>query len=437
MTAIELLTGTRTRCISQAIECVAGGILLLILCCITPTQINAQTLHGTTQLTLTAGHQTNPYNDAMLRSWDPTIAPVFVGLTPQGMLSWNSPRLRTHLRASARLDARAVPGQNDYTTALPLVQSDGRVLHAITDALEIGMSGGARRYRLQTDQDGVWVLPTVQWRVTETVRLDGYAGLSAQRYGDENDTTTDWQPTFIAQSAAHWWMRNDLRTTFRIYGSQGTPAIASGRVEGTGGGVSSTWWPTPTWSITVNGQLTQNRYVLDAADAQTTRLMQTSIEATWRPTTSLDLFAQAATTRSLDDSRPEDGTSHHAAVGLRLRTQTLLAGANRSSGSDQQLWTAEGTTVHVSIPAPNDEQLYLTGDFNGWDLPGIPLSPTDDGRHEATLELPPGQYSYRVHRQKDDANADSDTPCWIDLPPYARTEDDAFGETNGVIIVDP
>lgn len=420
---------------------------MLIVWCIAPPQINAQALYGTTQLTLTTGHQTNAYNDAMLRSWDPRIAPAFVGLTPQAMVSWNGPRFRTHLRTLTRWDVRADLDGKEFATAFPLMQSDGRVLYALTDALELGVSGGARHYRLQTDQDGAWMLPTVQWNVTDALQIDGYAGVTAQRSQEEEASSSRWQSTLIAQSSARWWVRDDLRTTLRVYGSQGTLSIAEGSVQGTGGELASTWWPTPTWSISVQAKLNQNRYVLDVDGAsppgrqrtatQTTRLVQTGIEATWQPTSSVDVFVQTAATQVLDNNRESSGASHHVAAGLRLRSRSVLAGSSRLSVSGDQLWVAEGTTVHVSIPASDDAQLYLTGDFNGWELPGIPLTPTGNGRHETMLELPPGEHAYRVHKADDDVDWDTERPNWIDLPRYAANEKDAFGGTNGVITVNP
>lgn len=52
------------------------------------------------------------------------------------------------------------------------------------------------------------------------------------------------------------------------------------------------------------------------------------------------------------------------------------------------------------VDVPDAEQVYLTGDFNNWSVPGLPMKQTQPGSWELKAELPPGQHrvSYYVIR---------------------------------------
>ncbi|MBT3192668.1 MAG: hypothetical protein HN341_08955 [Verrucomicrobia bacterium] len=44
---------------------------------------------------------------------------------------------------------------------------------------------------------------------------------------------------------------------------------------------------------------------------------------------------------------------------------------------------------------PGDHQVFLVGEFNSWDPIVCPMQRVD-GHFEATVELPPGQYAYKI-----------------------------------------
>jgi len=77
-----------------------------------------------------------------------------------------------------------------------------------------------------------------------------------------------------------------------------------------------------------------------------------------------------------------------------------------------------------------DERLYITGDFNDWELPGVPLQKTGRNRYRAELELPSGVYLYRIGVRE------NDTLEWLEFPGEVATVSDGFGGRNGRIIID-
>jgi hypothetical protein len=81
--------------------------------------------------------------------------------------------------------------------------------------------------------------------------------------------------------------------------------------------------------------------------------------------------------------------------------------------------------VRFRMLAPDAEQVYVVGDFNGWSPEATPLSRRSGGWWEMTVELPPGSYQFIYL-------VDGETLT----PPRAATRvDDGFGGENGLFTV--
>jgi 1,4-alpha-glucan branching enzyme len=52
-------------------------------------------------------------------------------------------------------------------------------------------------------------------------------------------------------------------------------------------------------------------------------------------------------------------------------------------------------SVEVSCVAPDAQEVYLGGTFNGWDPAKAPMSRRADGTWRITLKLAPGTYEYK------------------------------------------
>jgi hypothetical protein len=118
----------------------------------------------------------------------------------------------------------------------------------------------------------------------------------------------------------------------------------------------------------------------------------------------------------------------HVGAGVRWRLGRTLAG--RRATAARGLWHNADGGLRFHVPYDGDGQLYVTGEFNDWADPGVPLRPAESNRYAATLPLPPGRYEYRIRI------VDDGTTRWLELPDDARTVNDGFGGVNGVCIVE-
>jgi len=83
----------------------------------------------------------------------------------------------------------------------------------------------------------------------------------------------------------------------------------------------------------------------------------------------------------------------------------------------------------VSVPMrfalPQAAQVFVTGSFDDWSRTTSPLSRNGDGVWQATLQLPPGRYEYRLVVDGE----------WADVPGAEETVENVFGSRNAVLIV--
>lgn len=82
-------------------------------------------------------------------------------------------------------------------------------------------------------------------------------------------------------------------------------------------------------------------------------------------------------------------------------------------------------SVRFTTQVPEAHEVVVTGDFVGWKPEGIPLEKGPDGAWSATLNLPPGEYQYRLRVDGD----------WRDDPRAVRRIANAYGSENGVLVV--
>lgn len=392
---------------------------LWLLASVLPRPAAAQQWTGTAALTLTGGHQTNAYLDPVLRSWDPSSDPTFAALTPRAGLVRNARRTRLDVTVRTRLYPRRA-------NAPQFAQGYARMQHRLSPSWLVGGSGGATRYRFASSRDSWWTLPSLQWAPTPHSTLTLRGGVT--RRSVATPQTTDHQTSGIVALNGEAWLTDRLRTKGRLYWSSGRTSIAEVQFGGTGASVQSTYWPTNRWSIETEVAVEQLRYETPTASTAQDRIGRIGLQAQWHTHSSVTLFAQ--TRASAARLAQTDGldTDVHISAGIRLQAQRVLGGTPSSSPRRRVCKEIENG-IRVQVPYDGSGTPHLTGDFNSWSTPGIPLSHSGEDTWATTLSLPSGEYAYRI-RIIDGAES-----RWLDLPSYAKTTDDDFGGTNGVCTV--
>jgi hypothetical protein len=393
---------------------------LWLLVGVLPHPTEAQQWTGTAGLALSGGHQTNAYLDPVLRSWDALSDPTFAALTPQAGLVRDARRSR--LRVTSRV--RLYPSR---TNAPQLIQGHAQYRRDLSPTWTVGIGGGGTRDRFVSSRDSWWALPSVEWasdgRSTLTVR-----GGFSRRSVNVSEDVTDQQTSGLIALNGETWLTDRLQAEGRLYWSSGRTSLAETAFGGTGLSLRGTYWPTNQWSIEAEATAEQVRYETTTASTAEDRLGRAGLTTRWRVHPSTTLFAQ--THASAARLARGDGVEAdvHVSAGLRVRAQRVLGGTTEAPPT-RRVCRAADDGVRVEIPYDGSGTPHLTGDFNGWSLPGTPMTQTGETTWAITLSVPSGEYAYRI-RIVDDSER-----RWLPLPPYAETADDNFGGTNGVCTV--
>jgi len=82
-------------------------------------------------------------------------------------------------------------------------------------------------------------------------------------------------------------------------------------------------------------------------------------------------------------------------------------------------------TIPFVVKLEGAREVVLTGEFTGWSKEKVRLTPAGPGEWGAQLELPPGEYQYRLIVDGE----------WRDDPRGLRKVPNAFGTQNCVLVV--
>jgi 1,4-alpha-glucan branching enzyme len=103
-------------------------------------------------------------------------------------------------------------------------------------------------------------------------------------------------------------------------------------------------------------------------------------------------------------------------------------GKTRNSGNSVRKGTTEKNEkrVEFSLSAPEAKEVFLTGEFNHWDIRSMPMKRGKDGNWKVQTSLSPGPYEYKFV-------ADNH---WVEDLPSAELAANAFGTQNLILRVE-
>ncbi|PEN13524.1 hypothetical protein CRI94_09425 [Longibacter salinarum] len=412
------------------------GLLLWSTC----LDARAQVLYTTVGADAEAGAQSNPYLDPLLGEWDPTADPRFASITPIGAITWDTPQWQVQAFARTRLYPRRTETPNPQ-----FAQGGMGAYRLLSSRWRVGIQGGIQRYQLNASRDTGWLMSSVRWAPLKYTTITLAGGLSRRmvRTFDPAQKQTSALGTLSLQS----WLTDNIRGTARIYVSDGRAGTSAASYGGTGGSIGVRLLLSPTVTATVRGTAERLFTELNTTTPreQVDLIGRAHIGVDWQATPSVELFA--AGQGMIGDVNNTDVRDRRVALGLRYRWRTTLYDATeshrRKDTAELYCLSVEGG-ARFRVRYEGDGRPYITGDFNGWELPGVGLSRTQPqgDMYTVTLPLPTGRFEYRIHHSPkevretgsnpDDSNS---SPSWMTLPSGVPTTNDAFGGENGVCVI--
>ncbi|PWN05283.1 glycogen-binding domain-containing protein [Rhodohalobacter mucosus] len=407
----------------------------MIILSIIPIQSYCQSWQGVLLLDTRSGYTGNAYLNPYFAEWDRSGESGYFMGASLGQISYAADKFSTE--ATAGYVYQPFFDERDTWTGL-FTSLSGR--YRISDHVSAGMETGASYFSTILRRDLFWLQPVITVTPSLFTQLRFKAGSSfrtlhnfdpdgsnvSDRYDSYTIEIETW-PGFrwqvrsalygnIADPSANIGLRSIVEhridRSFRVNINAGFERFGYTITSETGGGGGFPPIGNP------GGELTTSE-----ADF----LLRGGLGAAWQLNRNLSFLFQGDLLNYSSSASGESFTDIHVTAGVRVSLFPSIGDKDRADVE----WTSNGTQqVFVQLNYKGDGRLFITGDFNDWDKPGVPLSNQNGNRYAARLELEPGVYEYKI------LLVEGSDENWVELSDETYTVTDSFGGTNGMIFID-
>lgn len=392
-----------------------------------PAGAYAQTWQSLITLDSRTGYTTNTYLMPYSSDWNRSDGAVFFSVAPVGQLRYNGNRFHTDLTGAVFFEP--VAGEEEAGSgAFGMVNNRFR----LSDQWTVGLESGANYTRSEWSRQSFWMQPVVTYSpnlFTQFRVKAGSAFLDNELHEDHSGPVRYDQ--YVAE--AEFW--RGFRWQFRagIHGGLDQP------LESLGGRASASYQAGRSLQMTLRAGLNRYSYqVMTEGNggfptssgselSESDRLTQAGLGSVYQLNDVISLAVNADYLYYTSSADTDGFSDLQLSAGIRF---SLTSSLGRRSGADVD-WRMNGDqTVRLRIDYSGDGDLYILGEFNEWDHPGVPLSRQSRNRYVARLDLDPGAYEYKILLIEDGEET------WIDFSEDTYTVPDGFGSENGLIFID-
>ncbi|MEX0648698.1 MAG: glycogen-binding domain-containing protein [Balneolaceae bacterium] len=380
------------------------------------------------------GYTTNTYLNPFISDWDPSVNTGFGFLAPVARVSMNKNNFSSDMTGGIVYEPM-FDGQPSWKGGFGVLGSRYR----LTEKLFGGVEAGGSYFSGASEQKLFWMVPVItfspslftqfrlkagsSFRESSVEEREGYSRFDSYSFELETWPGFNWQlkggiygnldqpanglSTVI--SADHLFttsLRFSVRAGLESYQYQ----VAT---ETGGGGQPPVGGPRP-----------PGEQISDEAD----RFFRIGISSTYQVNRSFAVTLNADHLSYFSTVSDEVPTDVHISAGFRY---SFSPGPGTKSRAHAE-WKQNGSqTIFLRIKGAENGQLYLIGDFNDWEHPGIPLSRQQQNRYAVQLALEPGAYEYKILLIDS-----SGEETWMELSDDTYTVPDGFDGENGLIFIE-
>ena len=410
------------------------GVLLL------PIEGLSQDWQSVILLNSRSGYTSNTYLNPFLSEWDRTADVGYLMVSPMGQLGMSSDRFSSDITAGLVYEP-FFDGRDAWSGAFALMGARFRIANRIS----LGAEGGLNRFSTFLSRDLSWVQPVLSWSPSLFTQLRFKAGSSFRKLsGSEMEEEQNTQRFDSYSIEFETWP--NFRWQFRssLFGNLDDPAANIGLRA------SADYWATRSLQLSLNGGLERYQFqiisengggggpgppfgglggpggggtqVLDEAD----RLVRVGTGASYQINRNVAVSLQGDYLNYHSSANGESTGDFNVSAGVRLSFYPKMEGRGKA---DVEWRQNDSQAVILNLKHSGEGQLYILGDFNDWDHPGIPLSRQSNKRYAAELSLSPGVYEYKI------LLITGSEEVWIEFSDDTYTVSDGFGGQNGLIFI--
>lgn len=417
-------------------------IIMALTCCISNTAL-AQQWQTVFSVDSRLGYSSNTYLNPYSAEWDRSINSGYGVITGMGQTAWYDKKNTFEVTGLAVFEP-FLANRNASKGGLGLVNYQRKLSSNISAGIEAGSSYFTSSFTRKL----FWAQPTLTWFPTPFTKFKVKAGSNYRIYENytvDSVSTDTRSRTDLYSLELETWPTFQWRLTAGLYGNLDTmPAIGDGfsslvtagytfgggtrltfsigleqyqneqtrTVSGGGGGFPPTGGGTPTRTETIQ---------------ETNRIYKIGVEGSIPITDQLSAFVNAEGLQFQSSATGQGIKDVQVSGGVRMMIQPFR---RSKAGTITPEWESGKERQKIEIQYLKEGQLYLVGDFNNWERPGIPLTNAKKNRYVTELQLEPGAYEYKVLCVKRGEEE------WVEFSDDTYTVDDGFGGENALLLVE-
>lgn len=381
------------------------------------------------------GYTSNMYLNPILSEWDRAENTGYLLISPMGNLSVSSGRLFTDLTAGAAYEP--FYGSRDaWFGGFSILNTRYR----LSKRWRLGAEAGAGYYSTAFDRTIYWAQPVLSWSPGLFTMVHFKAGPSFRKVEPDPETEQNETEQFNTYSVDfEYWPNFNWQLRGGVFGSLEQP------MENAGFRISADYRFTRNFQLSLRSGLERYQYqiltetggggsfpptggpgtgeqLIDEAD----RLFRAGVGTTYRVSSGLTVTLSTDYLNYYSTATEESISDFHLSGGFRIS----LFRSDARSGADIDLQQNGNQAIILNLNYSGEGQLYILGEFNDWQKPGIPLNRQSRNRYVAQLSLDAGAYEYKILLVEDSEEK------WIELSDDVYTVSDGFGGENGLIFID-
>lgn len=424
--------------------------------------VSAQRVESDVSLSATGGYASNSYLVSGIPLWDRRYNSLYSAISPGGSIRVHGRNRSFSLRGRGNLlqfsdDREAWFGGNLAATYREQVLS----------TVSLQATGGADGISADYNREMVWLQIGAQWFISPFMRVDASAGTgrwAVSDFGEDSDMTDRF--SIIGLSVEYW---PDYRWRLQAGISSNIDNITNPK-DGFTGTISASRFTrrgtvltlrsglehysseyvmgTGTEAATVSGQSVTDHHdmlrihqqmasgdiaeVADETGGGVLRLedqfYRTMVQVTHPVSSRVTVTGTVSGLLWLSSQDDHIEPDFQVSAGVRIPFSVSL---KRKTDLRSVSWESKepGNAV-ISVRYSKQAELYITGNFNNWEEPGVRLYQTSRNEYRAELDLQLGVHEFKIGKKENGSLE------WLELPDDAETVSDGFGGRNGRVFID-
>lgn len=384
------------------------------------------------------GYTTNSYLNPMLSEWNRNIDTGYSTLTPMGNIFWGSGKFSTDLTAGSSY-SKFFDESDDWYSFYSLLNANYR----LTDKLSAGFEAGGSYYSTLFNRSIYWIQPVISFSPTLFTKINFKAGSSFRKVHSDTETESFGYEQYNNYSLElESWPSLKWQLRAGIFGDLDNPS------ESLGARVSSDFNISRNWNLSLRTGLERYRFQIvtddggggggfppvggpggneDTIQDEADLLFRGSAAVKYQINSTLEVSLSSDYLNYYSTVTEESVSDLHGSIGFRV---TLFNSNRHTNGANVEISQNGSQSILLKLKYSGDGQLYILGDFNDWEKPGIPLSKQRKSRYVAQLSLDAGVYEYKI------LLIENGEEKWLELSDDTFTVSDGFGGVNGLIFID-